>query len=155
VWNDQIQAPRLCDKCPFSTKKYGLVARNVKKTTNTQTYRKICDIIRLHIIMRMVGSMKKHLIGLVGALVIGFTSVPYACSVNDRDWRLHTTKQSAQIAQTASGNCIEFFCYFHCLLDRGRVRSAALKFYFFSLSAIELFPYKEYSNVDYYRISFI
>ena len=34
---------------------------------------------------------------------------------------LLTTKQPAQIAQTAFGYYIDYFCFLHCLLDRGRI----------------------------------
>nr|DAF37781.1 MAG TPA: hypothetical protein [Caudoviricetes sp.] len=33
-----------------------------------------------------------------------------------------TTKQPAQIAQTAFSHNIEYFCFLRCLLDRGRVK---------------------------------
>ena len=36
-----------------------------------------------------------------------------------------TTKQPAQIAQTAFSHNIEYFCFLRCLLDRGRVKIVA------------------------------
>ena len=38
-----------------------------------------------------------------------------------RFFRRTTVKQSAQFAQTAFGQYIEYFCFLLCLLDRGRV----------------------------------
>ncbi|MBQ8514832.1 MAG: hypothetical protein IJ496_05485, partial [Ruminococcus sp.] len=40
------------------------------------------------------------------------------------DCQLSTTKQPAQIAQTASGHIADYFCFLHCLLDRGRGKAA-------------------------------
>ena len=43
---------------------------------------------------------------------------------------LLTTKQPAQIAQTAFSHNIEYFCFLRCLLDRGRVNSSKVSPYF-------------------------
>ncbi|WP_418819332.1 hypothetical protein, partial [Ruminococcus sp.] len=42
---------------------------------------------------------------------------------------LLTTKQPAQIAQTAFSHNIEYFCFLRCLLDRGRVSVSAVDFF--------------------------
>lgn len=36
--------------------------------------------------------------------------------------QLLTTKQPAQIAQTAFSHYMEYFCFLRCLLDRGQVK---------------------------------
>ena len=65
-----------------------------------------------------IDSRGKHLSPFVAPLL----TTKGACQL------LLTTKQPAQIAQTAFGHYIEYFCFLRCLLDRGRVREYQLLF---------------------------
>ncbi|WP_418618710.1 hypothetical protein, partial [Ruminococcus sp.] len=54
---------------------------------------------------------------------------------------LLTTKQPAQIAQTAFSHNIEYFCFLRCLLDRGRVKRVPPVILFFFLFDLENKPH--------------